>query len=223
MQFKRNLTSWRKWTNKSKVINAICSKLILVLGIILKLLFACSPAFYFNMGKNYEDLYHSPPNVSVITGNILIMIIRFSRYHLLLTSSSTFMADSLYLGTIQIWWNLNKHYHSLISTKSVIWRKFFSSPQSLNMLPFDIRLERLKLIYYGSIASFSRYYFKTDTICLLFLSLHIFTALEFDSNHFGVLLWKMVNWTTSRKNIPKNINQSDIILWCFETNCRAHL
>ena len=44
----------------------------------------------------------------------------------------------------------------------------------------------------GLISNFSQYYFKTGTICILFLSSHVFTALEFDSNHFGVLLWKIV-------------------------------
>ena len=29
-------------------------------------------------------------------------------------------------------------------------------------------------------SDFSKYYFKTATLCLLFLSSHIFTALEFD-------------------------------------------
>ena len=52
--------------------------------------------------KSYEDVYHSPPHVSVITANILIAIIRFARYHLLPASNSTFMNDSMYLGTIQI-------------------------------------------------------------------------------------------------------------------------
>ena len=44
----------------------------------------------------------------------------------------------------------------------------------------------------GLISTFSKYYFKTGTICFLLLSSHVFTALEFDSNHFGILLWKIV-------------------------------
>ena len=44
----------------------------------------------------------------------------------------------------------------------------------------------------GLISDFSIYYFKTGTMCLLSLSSHVFTALEFDSNHFGNLLWKIV-------------------------------
>ena len=32
------------------------------------------------------------------------------------------MTDPLYLGTIQIWQNLNEPYNYLISTKSVIWQ-----------------------------------------------------------------------------------------------------
>ena len=41
-------------------------------------------------------------------------------------------------------------------------------------------------------ASFFKYYFKTGTLCLIFLSLNIFSALEFDSNFFGTLLGKIV-------------------------------
>ena len=48
--------------------------------------------------KSYEDIYHSPPRVSIITRKILIMIIRFARYHFLLGSNSTFVSDSMYLG-----------------------------------------------------------------------------------------------------------------------------
>ena len=32
----------------------------------------------------------------------------------------------------------------------------------------------------------------TDTICLLFLSSDVFTALEFDSNHFDIPLWEIL-------------------------------
>ena len=56
------------------------------------------------------------------------------------------------------------------------------------MLPFHIRLERLKLIFYGFILNF----FINITLKLLqfafFLSSHVFTASEFDSNYFGTLL-----------------------------------
>ena len=57
---------------------------------------------YFVAKFQNEDMYHSPSNVSVITGNILIMIIRFPRFDLLLASNSTFNTDCQYLGTIQI-------------------------------------------------------------------------------------------------------------------------
>ena len=52
--------------------------------------------------KSYEEIYHSPSHVSVITGNILITIIRFAHYYLLPVFNSAFMTDSLYLGTIQM-------------------------------------------------------------------------------------------------------------------------
>ena len=46
----------------------------------------------------------------------------------------------------------------------------------------------LKTNVLGLISNRSKYYFKTGTICLLFLSSHVFATLEFDSNHFGILL-----------------------------------
>ena len=69
--------------------------------------------------------------------------------HLLLASNSTFMTDFMYLGTIHICRNLNKHYYYLISITFVIWQISANcSPfQSLNMLPCHIKLECLKLIY----------------------------------------------------------------------------
>ena len=39
--------------------------------------------FISSWKKSYKDIYHSPAHVSVITGNILITITRFSPYHLL--------------------------------------------------------------------------------------------------------------------------------------------
>ena len=50
----------------------------------------------------------------------------------------------------------------------------------------------LKTNLLGLISNFSKYYFKAGTIYLIFLSSHVFTGLEFDSNHFGILLWKIV-------------------------------
>ena len=126
--------------------------------------------------------------VSAITGNILITTIIFVYYYLLLDSSSTFMTDSQYLGTIQIWQNLKEHHYHLTTTESVIYQIDTNCPlfQSLNMHLFHKKLERLKLIYYGLILNFSKYYFKTGTIYLLFVSSHVFTTLEFDRNHFGI-------------------------------------
>ena len=50
----------------------------------------------------------------------LIAIIIFAYYDLLLATNSTFITDSQYLSTIQIWWNLNEHHYYLTSNKSVI-------------------------------------------------------------------------------------------------------
>ena len=108
----------------------------------------------------------------------------------MIVSSISLMTDSKYLGTIQIYRNLNEHHYYLTSTKSVICQKNVNcSPfQVINILPFHIKVEPLKLIYYNLISGFSKYYFKTDTICLLSLSSTRCTALEFDSHYFGILL-----------------------------------
>ena len=148
----------------------------------------------------------------------------------MVASNSIFTTGSLYLGTIQTYWNLNEHYYYLISTKSVIWQIEAScSPfQLLNILPFHNRVLRLKLIYYSLISNFSKYCCKTDTICFLFLFSEAFTTLEFDGNHFGILLRKIVKPREHNEikspigKYSENINQSDIIMWCPENNCRAH-
>ena len=74
------------------------------------------------------------------------MIIRFVRYHLLLTSNSTFMTDFHYLDTIQIWRNLNEHYYYLTSTKSLICQIDANCSHSIhaktlktNLLRFNIK------------------------------------------------------------------------------------
>ena len=56
------------------------------------------------------------------------------------------------------------------------------------MLPFHIRLALSKLTYYSITSKFSRYFFKTGILCLLFLSSHVFAALQFDINYFGIIL-----------------------------------
>ena len=69
--------------------------------------------------------------------------------------------------------------------------KLFSIPVS-EYASFSHQARTLKTNLLGLISNFSKYFFKIGTICLLFLSSHVFTALEFDSNHFGILLWKIV-------------------------------
>ena len=146
----------------------------------------------------------------VITRNILIMIIKFASYDLLLASNNTFMTDSQYLGTIQIWRNLNEHDYYLTSTKSVICQidaNCFPF-QSLNMLPFHIRLERLTLIYH-------------DLISIIFLNIILklahFPSFSCLSNYFDNLLWKIVKPRDNNEIKPQlkkysaNRNQSDII------------
>ena len=101
--------------------------------------------------------------------------------------------------------------------------------QSLKLFLFHLRLERLKLIYYGLISTFSKYSFKIGTICLLFLSPHVFTPLEHDNNYLDIVLWKIVKPGDYYKinhqweKYSKNINPSDLILWYSKNNWRVHL
>ena len=66
-------------------INVIAEGLFL-----LQLSFACSPAFYVNVGKSYEHINHSHPHVYGITRNILIAITIFDHYYLLPASLTAF-------------------------------------------------------------------------------------------------------------------------------------
>ena len=141
-----------------------CNQFILTLTF-----FFLQYGFLFQHGKKITKTYIIFfPHVSAVTGNILIMIITFGHYQLLLPSKSTFMtdSDSLYLGKIQIWQNLNQHYY-FTSTKSVICQIDANcSPfHSLNMLPFHSRLEHLiKLIYCGLIWCFFFVFFLNITL-----------------------------------------------------------
>ena len=101
--------------------------------------------------KSYEHIYHSPPHVSVMFGNILITIIRFARNRLF-TSNSTLVTDP------QSWRNLNEHHHYFTSTKSPICQTDGNcSPfQLLNLFPFHIRLEGFKLTHYSLLGILSR-------------------------------------------------------------------
>ena len=105
----------------------------------------------------------------------------------------SFVTNSQYLGTIQIRQNLNKCHYYLTSTKSVICQidPNCSPFQLLNMLLFYIRLELLKLIFYRLI-----YFFLYITLKLAHSASFIFPcihrALEFDSNYFSIVPWKML-------------------------------
>ena len=94
---------------------------------------------------------------------------------------------------------------------------------------FSHQARTLKTNPLGLISSFSKYYFKTGTISLLFLSSRVFTALEFDSNHFDILLWKIVKPRDHNEikqpigKILRKYKPISIIFWCPENNCRAHL
>ena len=96
-------------------------------------------------------------------------------------------------------WNLNDYYYYLI--ENVIWklqlcdlknrRKLFSIPVA-EYAYFSHQDRTLKTNLLCLTSNFSKYFFKTGITCLLFLSSHVFTALEFDNNHFGFLPWKIL-------------------------------
>ena len=67
--------------------------------------------------------------------------------------------------------------------------KLFSIPAT-EYASFSHQARRL-LNLLDLISNFSKYDFKIGTICIFFFSSHVFTALEFDSNHFGILIWKV--------------------------------
>ena len=166
-----------------------------------------------------------------IKGNILITIIRFPRP----LASSAYFQQNVHDWFLVPRYNSGQNKHDwtlllLTSTKSVICQKDVNCSKfySPNWLLFHIRAERLKLTYYSLISNFSRYYFKTGTLCLFFLFSHVFPALELDSNCFGFLLWKVKPCDHNETKLPvgklfRNINQSDIVLQCPDNNCRAHL
>ena len=119
MQFKKNSSSCTKWENKLKFRTSAFIFL--------------QSSFLFQHGrksmKTYLILLH-------IFLSLQKTMIRFSCCHLLLASTITFMHHSLYLGTIQIWQNVNIEFYYLTSTKSEICHinANCSSFQSLNML-----------------------------------------------------------------------------------------
>ena len=72
------------------------------------------------------------------------------------------------------------------------------------MLPFHTPLEQLKLNYHGLLSTFSKYFLKLAQSAPFTL----FTALVFDSNYFGVLIWKIVK--------PRDYNKLKAILKAFD-------
>ena len=156
---------------------------------LLQVSFAYNPTFYFHTKKKlWRYISFSStcfcycrkhPNI----GN------NICHYHFLLASH---FHDWFYVLRYNS--DLSKLEWTLISTTSVIWQIDTNcSPfQLLNMSSFHIRFRTLKTNLLGLMSNFSTYYFKTGTICFLFLSSHVFTALEFDSNHFLIILWKIV-------------------------------
>ena len=77
---------------------------------------------------------------------------------------------------------------------------------------FSHQARKLKTNLSSLVSNFSKYYCKTGTICLLFLSSYIFTTLEFDMNHFGILLWKIVKPCDHDEIKPTNRK----IYWKYE-------
>ena len=177
------------------------------------------------MGKNYEDINHFPPHVSIITENIPITIIRFARYHLLLaTALSRLILCFRYNSDLsKVEWTLLLFSFNYIRDLAKTCKLFFIPLAEYNSFSHQARTLKTNLL--GLISNFSKYYIKTSTICLLFLSSHVFTNLELDSNHLNLIASHLTIMKLNHqlKKYSENINQSDIILWCPENNCRAYL
>ena len=80
------------------------------------------------------------------------------------------------------------------------------------MLP-NIKPEHLKLTYYCLISIFLDITLKLTHFASFFSS-RVFPALEFDSNYFGILLWKLVKPREHKlshqlERSSENVNQSD--------------
>ena len=92
------------------------------------------------------------------------------------------------------------------------------------MLLFHITLEHIKPIYYDLISNFSKYYFKTGTICLLFSSSLLFTAWKnLEAIILVFFLEKQQNHNEIKPPIPKILQKYKPIRHYFEMPRRAHL
>ena len=110
-------------------------------------------------------------------------LVRFARYHFLLAFNST-LTDSMYFVTIQICQNLKEQQILLFNFNYIRdltnRRKLFSIPVT-KYASFSHHARPLKTNLLDLILNFSKHYFKTGTICLLFLSSNAFNASEFNS------------------------------------------
>ena len=158
-------------------VNQVCSSKRYCHKIFLfQLSFACDPAFYFNMGKKLGRNISCSSTCSCYyrkytnNDNKICLLEPFAcfRQHF-----HDWFSELRYNSGLK---NLEWTPLLLNSTKSVIWQidANCSPPSSLNMLPFHIRPECLKLTHYSLISDFTRYYFKTGTLCLLFWYSHYF-------------------------------------------------
>ena len=141
--------------------------------------------------KSYEDIYRSPPHVPVKHPNNNNKICP-------LPSTTCFQQhfhDWFYVLSCKsdlskLEWTIllfNSNYIRHLTNR----RKLFAIPVA-EYASCSHQVRTLKTNPLGLISSFSKYYFKTGTIFLLFLPSHVLTALEYDGNHFGILLWKIV-------------------------------
>ena len=86
---------------------------------------------------------------------------------------------------------MNIVYRRKIKNRKIYIYICFSIPVA-EYVSFSHEARTLKTNLLDLILIFSKYYFKTGTVCLLFLPWHVFTALEFECNNFGTLLWKVL-------------------------------
>ena len=145
MQFKRNLSICAKWVSKLKVqfyLKGYWSKFILTSAFI-----CLQSSFLFHHGKVAMKTY-TPSHFSVITGNTLVTIVRFTCYHLLQEHFHDWFYVLRYNSDLlKLEWTLLLFNFNYICDLAIDANCF--PFELLNMLPFHTRLGRtLKITFF---------------------------------------------------------------------------
>ena len=148
--------------------------------------------FISTLEKNYDHIKHSL-HISIITANILITIIRFSHYIFylfLIALSGLIFCTWVQFRPGENWMNAPITKLQLNSSFDNCTQILFDSSCWICFLFTSGKSAKTNLL--GLLSNIFKSYFRTSTSCIFFLSSHVFTAFEFNSNHFGILILKIV-------------------------------